>query len=131
MPLLKRRPSLANWLLVAAFLGCLSLLFVFGQFLQLAQQFGSQNTLVALLGVLAMYLYFLLPGVLVWLAITLLLLIPLASLILLLGWVFRRYKRRQAERQAYQQHQLAKSFSPPSTPPQQKPMPLMQRQFRH
>ena len=69
MPTLKHRPTLANWLLVVAFLG----------FSFLVLRFPLQSgTIQAIPGTLALYLVFLLPALyflLVWLVISLLVLI--------------------------------------------------------
>lgn len=94
MPILKRRPTLANWLLVAGFLWV-----VFWLYQNLFTTLGN------MLGLLIVSLYglvFVLPF-LIWVGIGLLVLIPfvlsLAGLLML--W---RYLRKRAKSNTYYQH---------------------------
>jgi len=123
MPTLKHRPTLANWLLVVAFLGFSFLV------LRCPLQAG---TIQAVLGTLALYLVFLLPTLyflLVWLVISLLVLIPVGTVVLLL---VRAFRRRQRERVARRQLELLRSpFSQPAAQHEEKPLPWMQRRFNH
>ena len=74
-----------------------------------------------ILAILFLYICYLFP-VIVWLAIALVTFSPV-FLYQLLSWLFRRYKR--AESEVYQ------PLPDPVAPPKEKPVPLMQRRFRH
>ena len=116
MPLLKRRLTLANWLLIIAFAGGAGFLFqhareILGNFL-------------GLLMVSAYALVFLLPFLTVWLCIWLLVITPFA--VLLLGLVLIRRQRRKPEI-----YQLYSHRPKPIIQQQDKPLPLTQRQFKY
>jgi drug/metabolite transporter (DMT)-like permease len=87
MPLLKRRPTLGNWLLVAAFLGVV--LFIFQ---------NALSILGIMLGSLIVGLYgliYLVPVLISWIAIGVLVLGPFLLLFLLLLWWLKRRKRQR------------------------------------
>jgi hypothetical protein len=94
MPILKRRPTLANWLLAAVFLGV-----VFYAYQHLFSILGN------MLGLLIVSLYglvFLLPFM-IWAGIGLLVLVPFVLLVagLLMLW---RHLRKRAKSPAYYRH---------------------------
>jgi small-conductance mechanosensitive channel len=133
-PALKRRTILAVLLLFAAVVG----LGVFAYTLNHdpATPDVSQNAAEGMLIVLAgmvLYLVALLLLLLCYLVFGLLLALVLLSPLLLLGfWLLRRRKGKRVKRHAYQQIGQLYRYSPsPITPPQEKPIPLMQRQFKH
>ncbi|MGI4760505.1 MAG: hypothetical protein ACRYF0_07360 [Janthinobacterium lividum] len=112
-------------------LGIVAALIVFtGAVIPFIQNPGFLNVLPAILAILAFYLACLFP-ISIWLTIGLALFSP-AFLLLFLCWLFRRYKRKRAEREVSQRmEQLYRHFLAPVIPPQEKPIPLMQRRFRH
>jgi hypothetical protein len=86
--------------------------------------------ILAIVGLIAFYLICLAP-IFIWLAIGFVLFAPVFLLLLLIS-LFWRDKRWRTKPDADQQlPPLPQPLPAPATPPQEKPIPLMQRQFRH
>lgn len=113
--------KLLSILIPVAFLICLV-----GFVVLLAQGSAFTSFILAIVGVIGFYLICLSP-IFIWLAIGFVLFSPVFLLLLLISLLWRR-KHWRTKPDAGQELPLLPASA---TPPQAKPIPLMQRQFRH
>jgi hypothetical protein len=84
------------------------------------------------LACVVLYLLFHLLILVSYLVFFLLAALVLLSPLLLAFWLLWRYKRKRANRNAYRQlAPLYQQLPSPAASPQEKPIPLMQRRFKH